>query len=154
MKLHKNDPEKFSCPLCDTSFLMKSGLKTHLRRHMGDRRYPCNICYKSFFTANERKKHVMIHTGTRLIFYDFYVEIIICSIGERPYECKYCDRKFATTFNQKVHLMTHSGPYLCEICLKGLADKDILQWHMKYKHCTENTDGNIKHFSELLFYSL
>ncbi|XP_044762443.1 zinc finger protein 62 homolog [Coccinella septempunctata] len=124
MKLHTNNPKRYPCPVCGLSFLVKGGLKMHLRRHMGDRRYPCNICNKSFFSANERKKHVMIHTG------------------ERPHNCKYCDRKFVSAFNQKIHMMTHSGPYLCELCFRGFADKDLLKMHIKYKHNSEN--GNEK----------
>lgn len=130
MKLHTNDAKKYSCPICNIRFLMKSGLQTHIRRHLGDRRFPCNICDKSFFSGNERKKHIMVHTG------------------ERPYKCKYCEKRFGSTFNQKIHMMTHNGPHLCKICLKGFVSEEMLKLHFKYYRHRTFSSNLVESFEE------
>ena len=55
------DPPSFQCPLCPYSSNRKDNLKTHVRRHTGERPYPCPACDKRFTCRTGLNEHVMTH---------------------------------------------------------------------------------------------
>jgi len=67
---------KFSCEICNKSFIDDSCLKRHIRIHTGEMPYQCSDCGKRFVQSSGLKQHQKHHTG------------------ETPYECKRCFRKF------------------------------------------------------------
>uniref|UniRef100_A0A1B6DYQ6 Protein krueppel n=1 Tax=Clastoptera arizonana TaxID=38151 RepID=A0A1B6DYQ6_9HEMI len=81
--------KRFSCSVCDKSFLLKSHVTDHMMLHSGERNEICDICNKGFISSSALKRHKRNHTG------------------EKPYSCSECGKRFADCSNRKRHIVLH-----------------------------------------------
>jgi transcription elongation factor Elf1 len=80
-----------TCRICGKS-VQASHLNTHMRFHIGDKRFKCPSCSKSFVQMSDLKTHMRVHTG------------------EKPYKCGDCGRAFSDKSNYRKHLTIHTRP--------------------------------------------
>lgn len=50
--------EDFQWPNCEKRYSRLENLKTHQRKHTGERPYLCTVCNRSFTNASDKAKHV------------------------------------------------------------------------------------------------
>uniref|UniRef100_A0A1B0DFT8 C2H2-type domain-containing protein n=1 Tax=Phlebotomus papatasi TaxID=29031 RepID=A0A1B0DFT8_PHLPP len=106
---------KFICPLCNRNFRDKSGLRSHLMIHSGEKPFQCQECGKSFTQSGALTVHLRTHTG------------------DRPFSCDQCGKRFVQAGQLKVHLRTHNGERMevCPLCGKRFMQKGHLKVHMQ-----------------------
>ena len=69
--------EKFSCPICRTTFMSDQSLENHLKAiHLDERKYKCEICQEAFYLESKLNAHSKIHLENHV--------------------CEICDQGFAT----------------------------------------------------------
>lgn len=62
MQIHAENRVKYSCELCDKTFLTQTSLKLHLEWHDNpDQRFSCKICKKQFTRLTNLKTHTKTH---------------------------------------------------------------------------------------------
>ncbi|XP_064628185.1 zinc finger protein 768-like isoform X4 [Lineus longissimus] len=81
----------FACPHCPMTCSVAGNLKTHMRRHSGERPYKCPVCPREFARSDARMRHVRLHTG------------------ERPYVCRWCNKRFVEGGNLRKHMLAVHG---------------------------------------------
>ncbi|XP_069508816.1 zinc finger protein 501-like [Ambystoma mexicanum] len=131
----------YKCTYSEKSFIQRSQLMTHLKRHtkqkvsnssfcdpgsankvslashkkspMGKRLYKCTGRNKSFTSPYNLDTHRRTHTG------------------ERPYQCTYCEKCFSQIGSLCKHQRVHSGekPYECTECGKHFNQSSDLMRH-------------------------
>ncbi|CAL4181881.1 unnamed protein product [Meganyctiphanes norvegica] len=107
----------FACTLCDTKFLKKMSLSTHMKYiHIGERPYACTLCNYKAFSKAILKNHMPTHTG------------------EKPFICDICGKQFRDAQILKLHTLVHTDekPHKCEICGKQFRAKKRLNAHMLF----------------------
>ncbi|MEW8546011.1 MAG: C2H2-type zinc finger protein, partial [Candidatus Thiodiazotropha sp.] len=78
--LHVHDQVKsHKCELCNLSFVFKSHLDDHMKRHTGEKPHKCSICGKGFIQVGTRNRHERQHKGGQ---------------GGNPYKCAICKNVF------------------------------------------------------------
>nr|XP_037273121.1 zinc finger protein OZF-like [Rhipicephalus microplus] len=104
-----------SCRQCTYVTKYSANIKTHLRKHTGERPFQCHLCPAAFVRDRNLAGHIRTHTG------------------ERPYSCDVCSASFSERSNLKRHMHTHTGerPFCCDHCNKSFSHKDTLVRHMR-----------------------
>lgn len=152
---HSSNRKLFVCGTCDKRFTAKSTLMMHIKTHTGERQYSCPNCPKTYTRASYLRAHSLIHLGQerprpfKCVFTDcarsfptkqsLSVHTAHVHSSERPHKCDICYKGFATTSGLKIHKQSHMNNVIgCDICGKKLANKRVLQKHMKVHNVNED----------------
>ncbi|XP_052132149.1 zinc finger protein 32-like, partial [Frankliniella occidentalis] len=113
----------FKCETCEQSFKKKENLKVHVRTHTGEKPYQCEICQKRFSLRQNLITHIRTHTG------------------EKPFRCDFCKQRFADRSALVQHIRTHTGekPYKCDQCEKCFAHSSHRGRHVRTQHTKNRT---------------
>ncbi|KAF6197695.1 hypothetical protein GE061_008661 [Apolygus lucorum] len=114
--MRKHTGEKpYSCGICDFRTGALLSLQRHMRVHTGEKPYSCGVCEYRSAHLSDMKRHVTIHSG------------------EKPHACLECPYRCASLKEMRRHMRTHTGekPYSCELCYYKASQKATLTAHMK-----------------------
>lgn len=105
-RLHteKVHPVRFSCTLCNDSFISDELLKNHMQtdhKHV-EKHWQCSYCGFRSKLKSTVLKHERIHSG------------------EKHFKCSYCEKSFVNSTSLKIHEKIHSrsDSHQCECCGK------------------------------------
>lgn len=132
----------YICDACGVSYVSKSNLLSHIKRHTGERDHVCHKCGKSFIRRDGLQKHLMWFHANYKAF-----ECKICNkrykghllqhmrihVKEKPHVCRYCGKTFVQRSQLTVHERTHTGikPYRCAVCHMAFAHSTALKMHVR-----------------------
>lgn len=113
--------KRYECNICDYKAAYACDLKTHIRKHTGDKPFKCNMCDYESARASHLKTHMSKHTG------------------DKPHKCTVCDYKTAVASHLKRHMNTHAEEkqHACEMCEYRTANPANLKLHYKQTHTEE-----------------
>lgn len=136
------------CPVCVRTLKNKSELKTHFKKHTGDKSLPCGFCPKEFsrkaalfihFASvhSELKSYLCADCGAKfkansaLIDHKKRVHLQI-----KAHKCEECGKEFFAKKDYGEHLRTHTGerPYQCQQCGKCFGRGYHLKRHIDSVH--------------------
>uniref|UniRef100_A0A1A9ZLT6 C2H2-type domain-containing protein n=1 Tax=Glossina pallidipes TaxID=7398 RepID=A0A1A9ZLT6_GLOPL len=147
----------YKCEHCPASFVWKSGLKVHEKRHKDEKpfiwrkrgEHNCPQCCKVFKKAWDLKEHLHIHNGLKPYKCGHCSASFACKSnlrahekrhdGERPFVCQFCSSSFPSAKQQRCHERSHTGerPFVCEFCGKSFPFSSGLQSHRSSQHLKE-----------------
>nr|CAD7256674.1 unnamed protein product [Timema shepardi] len=143
----RNKEDMFACDICSKSFLTKEYLVEHIRVHTGSKPFQCSQCPMSFVGRTGLNHHVKKHAkeedkndtvcdicGKTLSRHALWGHIKTHKKMER---CDLCGKVFSTTTALKIHSRTsHLGQrdHQCEKC-----GKIFLQWSHLSRHIKSHT---------------
>ncbi len=138
----------FICPIdkCHLETSNYSNIKTHLKRHLDERKYLCKICNKKFFAKWDLEQHKKLHNlpyqfkcyikGCKKEFRykNQYIHHIRSIHKLNPYVCEICGYSTDRKYNLTLHMRIHTGkkPYKCEFCQKTFVSKGELNIHLQH----------------------
>ncbi|XP_015436155.1 PREDICTED: zinc finger protein 782-like [Dufourea novaeangliae] len=133
----------YLCDVCSKTFASKSGLRFHLKSHVGTKPYSCRYCSKRFTIPSYVKRHERIHGGDKPFICHVCSAAFASSnglryhlrshTGEANYRCEICGKTFCRHKYLKEHIFTHTGekPFVCRICGTGYGSSGSLFVHEK-----------------------
>ena len=142
----RHGPNQFGCPYCLKMMQSFTNMKSHIRKHTGEKPFECNDCGKRFYRKDMLDLHRLNHTGEKPF------ECSDCGkrfnqkknldrhrlihTGEKPFECSDCDKKFNQKVDLKRHRVIHTEeqPFSCTECGKAFNFSDNLKRHLKKHH--------------------
>ncbi|KAM4663297.1 uncharacterized protein O3C94_011531 [Discoglossus pictus] len=103
------------CSECGKCFSQNFHLIRHKRCHAVEKPFFCNLCEKCFSDSSTLLKHQRIHSGTK------------------PFECADCGKCFTISTYLIVHQRIHTGekPYGCSECGKSFSQSSSLIVHQR-----------------------
>ena len=108
------------CHYCDYKSVDSSSLSQHIKMvHDKERPFVCSICGTSFGTKQKLTIHMNRHTGTK------------------THLCKYCDFKSVESSGLNRHVRAvheKEKPFVCLICNKGFGQNSQLKTHISGVH--------------------
>lgn len=134
------------CSICDKIFNHAGNLRTHMKLHVGERKFKCEDCSKTFVLAQHLKSHIQIvHTNSRREMCSIcgklfshvgnYRKHMKIHEGYRPFSCSICSKRFAQSSNFKNHMKVHLNdrPYKCEFqnCHRSFVQPNNLILHQR-----------------------
>lgn len=121
----KHSNAVFSCHLCSKTFAHARYLRSHLRRHSGEKRHVCKTCGWRFHGTNTLRAHMETHKPRPQRTYAF--------------NCPHCSAGYNNRANLRDHLNKHTGakPHTCSLCGKGFAFRSMLTTHHAFVHSIE-----------------
>ncbi|XP_055711458.1 zinc finger protein 99-like [Phlebotomus papatasi] len=113
--LSKAERLQYQCPHCDSIFMQKGGLQSHINSvHLRDKPFICEKCGKGFGTKGALISHKLTHSD------------------DRPFACSVCQKKFKSKRNCQIHETIHSGSgFPCSHCNMVLKSKGTHWLHMR-----------------------
>lgn len=129
--------DRHECNICNQKLTQRSSLKSHMRKHTGERPYKCNKCHVSFTFYQCLWNHRQKHSKQKR----FQCEV--CSMRFTYYQSlwshyrKHLKSLPQTLCNSKKFVMPHE----CQKCKKKFRFKSSLQKHMKSKVCRQRAQN-------------
>ncbi|XP_073813945.1 transcription factor grauzone-like isoform X2 [Musca autumnalis] len=119
---YHEDPNYFKCNECDKTYMNKTALKDHYRRHHEEESnlpYQCDQCPRKF-----ARKHLLEHHRAKHV-----------PIEERSHYCEICKpkRAFANEYILNLHIKNrhYKATNICHICAKKIHDKQAFEKHVR-----------------------
>ena len=111
----------YKCSVCDKTFVVRSLLHNHLKKHTGEVQFGCKVCNKSLTS----KHALVLHEKTQ-------------HEGVRSFQCAVCGKYLGRPSNLRRHMLTHTSdrPYACSMCEKTYRDNFDLRLHRSRVHGT------------------
>ncbi|XP_059175805.1 zinc finger protein 271-like [Physella acuta] len=108
----------FICTYCKKSYITKSNLLVHTRRHTGDLKYKCPQCKYAASQICDLKNHLRIHSN------------------ERPFKCTVCEYSAHKKSTLIHHTRSHTGekPFCCKVCGRKFSIRSSLISHRNRVH--------------------
>ncbi|XP_023939893.2 zinc finger protein 287 isoform X4 [Bicyclus anynana] len=88
-KFHHMGESDFCCNVCNMSFISRSKLEDHQKKHEPERPFECEVCHKRFRWPNNLKTHMNIH------------------LNNKPHVCKICGGAFSQQSSLSYHIKRH-----------------------------------------------
>ena len=143
LQYHRRNTQKFVCEVCGAEYTSKCGLKSHMRKHTGDRPFVCEICNRRFHISSSLIEHRKTHSDAKNI---------ICKVcGERfrfksslrahsrkhmtvkEHKCSTCEKSFHFLLDLRRHETTHRSerPHECSVCRRTFKSRKHLIRHFQ-----------------------
>ena len=135
--------KRYLCDVCSKTFASKSGLRFHLKLHIGAKPHLCRHCGKGFAIPSYAKRHERIHRSEKLFVCQFCSALfasanglkyhLMSHTGEANYRCETCGKAFIRGKYLKEHIFTHTGekPFVCKTCGVAYGNSGSLFAHEK-----------------------
>ena len=164
--IHSKDQKTFPCTYCSKIFVRPQGLKMHIMRHLGVKRFCCDICGKRYFAKDKLIAHMTVHDANPELCKKF-----VCgSCGSKfnskyhlqrheashnkLFRCSECDKCFGTrqVLNEHEQLHIASKPYVCGLCAKEFHRAwNVKQHFLTHKVITHKDDSTISTVQKVTF---